>query len=535
MSRAAERKIFSPAPGIFDINGELEMTRALGATLNLHTPHAHNGAAQGRQRMMTMRRFVFLVPALLGMLAAGQDMMTKTGGQDRTGGFHDLSFETTIVRKTGFKYQLFLPASYQAVAKPWPLILFLHGASDRGAKVEVLRSRGPLDGARDQGEFPAIVVSPICPGNSYWAAPDQMEALKALLDHVIETCRVDTNRIYLTGLSMGGWGTWSLAQAVPERFAALVPICGRGDPGKVERIKQIPVWAFHGALDQAEPVQSSERMVNALRACGGNVRYTVYPEAGHDSWTETYSNVELYAWLFEQRRGKAPAAPDKESTAFVRAWQQRIEHYSSHTNEAHCPKLAAPPTLDGRIDEREWAGAARLTGFRIPTGLSEAVHPTVVHAGYDVDALYLAFRCSEPNMAGLVAKRTKRDDPDLWQDDCVEVFLDANLDRETYYHIVVNPCATIMDGIGKGGDWTGAGIQAAAGREQGAWTVELAIPWADVGLKAFEPGTRIGLQLARSRAQAPAEISQWSVTLGSHHRPERFGLFVGSARLSSTR
>lgn len=128
----------------------------------------------------------------------------------------------------------------------------------------------------------------------------------ALLDEVTAAYRADTDRIYVTGLSMGGFGTWSLGIAYPDRFAALAPICGGNNPQQVSLLKQVPVWVFHGAKDTVVPLSQSEAMVEALREAGGDVKLTVYPEAGHDSWTETYNNDELYEWLLQHSLRSRP-------------------------------------------------------------------------------------------------------------------------------------------------------------------------------------------------------------------------------------
>jgi predicted peptidase len=135
-----------------------------------------------------------------------------------------------------------------------------------------------------------------------------MKAWKAdqliqLVDHVAGGLNIDPTRIYVTGLSMGGFGTWRLVAAHPERFAAAMPICGGGDPQTMaESLRAIPIWAFHGERDSVVPLSASERMVDAVRAAGGQVRLTVYPEVEHDSWTQTYNNEEVYDWLLSQRR-----------------------------------------------------------------------------------------------------------------------------------------------------------------------------------------------------------------------------------------
>jgi predicted peptidase len=123
-----------------------------------------------------------------------------------------------------------------------------------------------------------------------------------MLDEVIGQHAVDPDRVYLTGLSMGGYGTWSLAMAYPEIFAAIAPICGGGMTEWLFMLKDMPVWAFHGAEDPAVPLERGQRMVDALRAAGGDVRFTVYPGCGHDSWTQTYENPQLYEWFLQHKR-----------------------------------------------------------------------------------------------------------------------------------------------------------------------------------------------------------------------------------------
>ena len=129
------------------------------------------------------------------------------------------------------------------------------------------------------------------------------EELAALLDVLEEKYKVDRDRIYVTGLSMGGFGTWALAAHQPGRFAAIAPVCGGGDVKTVEKFAHLPVWVFHGGRDRVVPQSRSDVMVEALKKAGAtNVKYTVYPEAGHDSWTETYNNDDFYKWLLEQKR-----------------------------------------------------------------------------------------------------------------------------------------------------------------------------------------------------------------------------------------
>ena len=218
-------------------------------------------------------------------------------------------FETTISKPLHLDYLLSTPASYGAdPAKRWPLILFLHGAGERGDDVERLKVNGIPKVVERGDDLPFITVSPQCPERSNWLF--QFDALDGLLGAITETHAVDLDRVYLTGLSMGGNGTWHFATAFPRRFAAIAAVCGWGDwwhgfPEAVCALKEVPVWAFHGAKDDVVPLQGSEVLVDALRECGGDVRLTVYPEAEHDSWTETYDNPELYRWFLSHRRPEA--------------------------------------------------------------------------------------------------------------------------------------------------------------------------------------------------------------------------------------
>jgi predicted peptidase len=197
-------------------------------------------------------------------------------------------------------YLVYLPVGYnQDKIKKWPLLLFLHGAGERGNDIELVKKHGPPKIVEEK-DMPFIVVSPQCPEGQWWVAED----LNLFLEKIILDYRVDTNRIYLTGLSMGGYGTWELAIRYPEKFAAIAPICGGGDTIMIERIAHIPVWVFHDAKDKVVPILRSEEMVKALKNIGGDVRFTVYPEAGHDSWTETYNNQELYEWFLKYRKSK---------------------------------------------------------------------------------------------------------------------------------------------------------------------------------------------------------------------------------------
>jgi len=195
------------------------------------------------------------------------------------------------------KYLLFLPAGYKEkeTEKSWPLILFLHGSGERGSDLELVKRNGIAKIVEELADFPFITISPQCPEDSRWT--EQAEIVMLLLEEIEEKYNVNPQKVYLTGLSMGGYGTWLLAAQHPEKFAAIAPICGGGDPQWAPRLKDMPIWAFHGAQDDIVPLEKSQIMVRAVKEQGGNVCFTIYPEAGHDSWVKAYDDPELCQWF----------------------------------------------------------------------------------------------------------------------------------------------------------------------------------------------------------------------------------------------
>ncbi|PKL82427.1 MAG: phospholipase [Ignavibacteriae bacterium HGW-Ignavibacteriae-3] len=217
------------------------------------------------------------------------------------------SLTAKFEQQVSINYLLYLPKNYSDKDK-FPLMMFLHGSGERGNNLELVKKHGPPK-LIDQGkDFPFIIISPQCPSGIRW----KTNSLIALLDEIIKNYNVDENRIYITGLSMGGNGTWKLANEIPKRIAAVMPVCGWGDPWTICEIGDLPVWAFHGAKDNVVPVQRSKELVDALKSCNGNARLTIYPDAYHDSWTQTYDNQEVYDWLLKQtkdQRKKLNSAP----------------------------------------------------------------------------------------------------------------------------------------------------------------------------------------------------------------------------------
>jgi predicted peptidase len=210
-------------------------------------------------------------------------------------------FETQVTKPVSLDYLLYLPKGYgDDPAKKWPLILFLHGSGERGDDLELVKLYGLPKKLEFGADLPFIVISPQCHAESYWLL--YLDDLKALVEDITARYAVDSAHIYLTGMSMGGTGAWMLGAAYPELFAAMVPICGRSVPSLAKRLKDMPVWAFHGETDPVVPADESRRMTRALQEVGGDVTLTLYPGVGHDSWTRTYDNPEIYAWLLRHSR-----------------------------------------------------------------------------------------------------------------------------------------------------------------------------------------------------------------------------------------
>jgi predicted peptidase len=202
------------------------------------------------------------------------------------------------VSNTEIRFQFFLPKSYRDDGTAWPLLLFLHGAGERGNDLELVKKHGPPKLVETNSEFPCVVASPQCPEHQRWNPAELIQ----LVQHLVASYRIDERRLYVTGLSMGGYGTWALCAEYPNTFSAAVPICGGGKIAAAEKLKSLPLWVFHGQKDGIVPIRQSEEMVQAVEAVGGKVKFTVYPDTGHDSWTETYNNQAVYDWLLEQKR-----------------------------------------------------------------------------------------------------------------------------------------------------------------------------------------------------------------------------------------
>jgi len=254
-------------------------------------------------------RVRFLVFTFFSVLIASavQAKKQETGFLDRT----------VIVQGTSYKYQVYVPENWSPKQK-WPVILFLHGAGERADDGLIQTQVGIGRAIREHRErFPVIVVLPQCRKNIWWSQSPMDDVVIATLEAATKEFHGDKNRTYLTGLSMGGYGTWYLAEKYPSRFAAIVPICGGillPDMARIqsaddsspytEAAKKIggktPTWIFHGADDPVVPVSESQKMNEAMKALGGDVRYTEYPGVGHDSWNKAYDEAEVFKWMLSK-------------------------------------------------------------------------------------------------------------------------------------------------------------------------------------------------------------------------------------------
>ncbi len=199
-----------------------------------------------------------------------------------------------------FPYVLYLPDGYDESARDWPLVVFLHGAGERGGDLQAVCNLGLAARLKAGDAFPFIVVAPQCPENLYWGGC--IESLDAFLDDRLAELRVDKSRIYLTGLSMGGMGTWLWSVYAPERFAAVAPVCGNSVSWNASRLQNTPVWAFHGDEDTTVHVEESVWMTEAVNACGGDARLTIYEGVSHDSWVQAYNDPALYTWMLSKQK-----------------------------------------------------------------------------------------------------------------------------------------------------------------------------------------------------------------------------------------
>lgn len=219
-----------------------------------------------------------------------------------------------VLQHEKLKYIVRYPDGYKNGVK-YPVIIFLHGAGTRGNDIEILKANPYFQMTEQHSHFPFITVAPHCSENTWF---DMFEQLTKLAVKVSNEDFADKKRIYLMGASMGGYATWQLAMSLPQLFAAIVPVCGGGMYWNAGRLKNIPVWAFHGEKDNVVKCEESIKMVDKVNECGGNARLTVYPENSHDAWSDTYSNYEVFKWLLGKENTLAEKSQDnfKDSSIY---------------------------------------------------------------------------------------------------------------------------------------------------------------------------------------------------------------------------
>lgn len=261
-----------------------------------------------------MPKFESLLP-LAVLTLSGLAMSVSLSAADHRDRYEARSFEGDAGKKLNFR--LLRPRGYDP-KKAYPLVLFLHGAGERGSDNKIQLVHGMNEFAADEimDKYRAFVVAPQCPEGKQWVdvpwsadshtmPKEPAEPLRLSLDLIAALQKefsIDKSRIYVTGLSMGGFGAWDAIQRRPKLFAAAVPVCSGGDAALAEKIKDIPVWAFHGAEDGAVKPKRSRDMIAALKKAGGSPKYTEYEKVGHNSWEKAYGDAKMYEWLFAQKK-----------------------------------------------------------------------------------------------------------------------------------------------------------------------------------------------------------------------------------------
>lgn len=257
------------------------------------------------------RLFPFFLPVTVTLIAASSPL---SGSEKESGEKPEAIIRQTVEElpaeiasqtdNLNDRFWLYLPERYAAGGEKLPLLIYLHGSSRRGREIEAVKANGLPPVLDLKNDFDFVVASPQALSNHAWQVSWRPGDLMLLLDHLLANYKIDPARVYLTGLSMGGYGTWSAIAEHPDRFAAAAPICGGGNPEWGKAIGDLPIWAFHGDEDAVVPVERSIEMVKAVNAAGGQAKLTRYPETGHDSYTRTYANPELYDWFLRHRRGE---------------------------------------------------------------------------------------------------------------------------------------------------------------------------------------------------------------------------------------
>ena len=241
--------------------------------------------------MMQIFKFIFIMVAVLSALfpKSNNERNIKT-------------FVTDVTIEVELNYLLYLPSDYSYSKKVYPLVLFLHGAGERGEDINFVEVHGIPKLIKMGKEFPFITIAPQCPFDRWWSDKVFVKALISLIEKTKTQYNVDDSRIYATGLSMGGYGTLAIAMERPDLFAGIIPICGGGDLKKIGRLEHMPIWLFHGDADTVVPIENSTKIYDVLKPINNNIKITNYENIGHDSWTQTYDNNDIYEWLLNHNK-----------------------------------------------------------------------------------------------------------------------------------------------------------------------------------------------------------------------------------------
>ena len=213
------------------------------------------------------------------------------------------TFETTVNIPVKLNYSLYVPDDYDETSTEFPLVLYLHGVGERGEDLSKLELNGIPELIGKGKKLPFITLAPQCPDFGWWSRPEYVEALASLVKNIISGHKVDKQRVYVTGLSMGGYGALALAKKYPNLFAAIIPVCGgMDDHSDIKKLKDLPIWLFHGDQDQTHPVESSIIIHDLLKPINKEIKLTIYEGIGHNSWDMTYANDEIYDWLLSHKK-----------------------------------------------------------------------------------------------------------------------------------------------------------------------------------------------------------------------------------------
>lgn len=254
------------------------------------------------KQLLTLSLWPSLLLLLINLTFFSTFVSAQDAAQHEPGQQVEMSFKTSDGAEVG--YLMYVPETYDAQSETkLPMMLFLHGRGESNGPLSLVAKWGPPKLASSKEDFPFILVSPQCPREDYWNSTAQLDRLTELMDHITSNYAVDEKKMVLTGLSMGGYGSWALAARQPTKFSAVVPVCGGGKPEFAEKIKDIPIWAWHGDQDGAVPFKLSVDMVDQIKQAGGTkVKFTSLEGIGHNCWSAAYGTPQLYQWMLQQSR-----------------------------------------------------------------------------------------------------------------------------------------------------------------------------------------------------------------------------------------